>query len=155
MANRPNIQRYTKFLEVLPKNGYNITKSALEVGFSKHTAETQQKRIMNNALKIKAQNVIAEADPNRPVKEQKKTMAELVGISKESLMDNIKFLAEQERDLATRLKVVRALAREYEVKLDEDETTKVNVPVLNVTMSAPKGSTEPLIDTPTPDTPSN
>lgn len=136
--NKPNVQRYTKFLEVLPKNGYNVTKSALEVGFSKHTAETQQKRIMNNALKIKAQKVIDEVNPMTPLVEQKKTMAELVGISKESLMDNIRFLAEQERDLATRLKVVKSLAREYQVDLGDEETTKISVPVLNITMKQPE-----------------
>lgn len=135
--------RSKKLIEALPRNNYNVTKSALEAGFSKHTARTQQKRLLRTAIKIQAKEALQGMENvQQPLDTLKKTMAELVGLSKQDVYDNIKELATQDRDYSTRLKVVRALARELGVDLGEEESSKVNVPILNVTVK--ERSTEPL-----------
>jgi phage terminase small subunit len=135
--------RSKKLIEALPRNNYNVTKSALEAGFTKSTAETQQKRLMRTALKVQAKEVLKDLENvDTPLSTLKKTMAEMVGLSREDVMNNIKELATQDRDYSTRLKVIKALAKELGVDLGEDEGANVTVPVLNVTVK--ERSTEPL-----------
>lgn len=139
MSNPRYDERYKVFLERLPLNKYNVTKSAIEAGFSQQTAEAQQKRIMQQALKYQLQRSGIEVVKNsklEPVNvvEVKKTMAELVGFSREELMSNLKNIATQEKDYSSRLKVVAPLAREYGVVLDTENNTDVTIPILNVTV---------------------
>jgi len=152
MASSP--MRYKKFLEVLPKHNYVVTKAAKEAGFSEHTSNTQQKRILASALRYELNSREEEAktklvDTSKLNIKEVKTMAERVGISKDDLMENIKWLAQQEKDLSTRLKVVKALAKEYSVDLGDEEQGKTVVPILNVTVKERNdGSTKPPYDIP-------
>lgn len=133
-------------LKLLPKHKGKVAPAAIEAGFSSQTAYKQGKSLLKTALKKEARETLAILEGNSPttIPELKKTMAERIGMTRQDVMNNIKWLAEQERDLATRLKVVKALAKEYEVDLGEEELTKVNVPILNVTVKENK----PLLDGP-------
>ena len=139
--------RHAKLLELLPKHNYKVAPAAREAGFSPLTADKKAKSILQTALR--KQNEIIEMQKkelgtNRELGTKeitsalKEPMWKKVGFGSESeLMENVKWLAEQERDLATRLKVIKALTKEIGVDLSEDESQKVTVPVLNVTMEAP------------------
>lgn len=144
-----NDDRYGKFLELMVVNKYNVTKSAIEAGFSPTYAGSKQKYIMQQAIKYRLEKagiqVAKVHDLTTP--QAKKTMAEIVGFSREELMNNLRFLATQEKDMSVRLRVVAPLAREYGVNLDPEKETTI-VPTLNITVrerSIP-GSTEPQIE---------
>lgn len=137
-----NNERYAKFIELMPKNKYNVTKSAIEAGFGKTYAAKQQSLIAQRALEFQLQRaeMLARAKGTSLV-EKKNTMAEIVGLTRENIMENLRFIAEQTKDLSTRLKVVAPLAKEFGVILDE-EKQNVTVPILNVTVRD-NGSTKP------------
>lgn len=154
MASSP--MRYKKFLELLPKYNYVVTKAAKEAGFSEHTSNTQQKRILQSALKYelksREESVKNNLVQNKDVSiDEVKTMAQQVGISKDELMENIKTIANQEKDWSTRLKVVSVLAKEFGLDLSIEENNKTIAPVLNITVKEKEkkqneGLVEPYLD---------
>lgn len=128
--------KYDKFLEELPKHNYNITKTALASGFAKSTAEKQQGRIYKSALKYKAQRALDTLENKTAItkEEGKALMREIVGLSREDLMATLLKIATQDKDYGSALKVLAPLAKEEGVVLHEDDTQKVTVPILNVTV---------------------
>lgn len=133
--------RYDRLLEEIPKHNGNITKAALAAGFSKSTAEKQQKILLNHALKHRARRDIEERGykqgreglmPSKEVKERLKSY-ELVGLTREQVAKRLKDIAMNPRDLATALKVMRVFARDIGIELDDD-APRTTVPVLNVTV---------------------
>lgn len=152
--------RYDVFLELLPKNDFNVYKTAVEAGFAESTAEKQGKRIYQTALKKQAERLqqrkmelATNPDLNsKQITEGLKqiTIAEKVGLSREEVMERIRFMATQERDLGVALKVIKALAKEYQVDLGEEESQKTIVPVLNVTVKEKNTAQQShIIDVPT------
>lgn len=143
-----NDERYAVFLELLPKYNYNVTKSAIEAGFSRNTANTQQKRIMKQALKYRLGKAGIEMKNKgqdlriAPAQEIQRTMAEMVGFSQKELMDNLKELGTQDKDLSVRLRVIAPLAREYGVNLSPEEREGTMMPVLAITVRK-NGPVEP------------
>lgn len=131
-----NDERYEKFLILLPKHRYNVKPAAIEAGFSKSFAHGKQKFIMQQALKYKLEKAGMKVEEIKdvPIVEMKRTMAEIVGFSQEELMNNLKEIATQSRDYATRLRVIAPLVREHGVNLDPEVNNNVVVPVLNVTV---------------------
>ncbi len=136
MSATRNDERYGKFLELLPLHKYNVTKSAILAGFASSYAQSQQKQIMQKALKFKLERAGIEVTgvKDAPLHDMKRTMAEIVGFTREELMNNIKEIALQTKDYSTRLKVVAPLARAYGVDLSPEEANNFVVPVLNVTV---------------------
>lgn len=135
--------RHQALLEELPKNGNKVMPSAIKAGYKPSYAKARGKKILETAIKAKANDIIEriEATPISSL-EAKQMMSELVGISREDLMSNIRYLATQEKDLSTRLKVVAPLAKEYGVNLGQDDQNKTIVPILNIGISE-NGSIEP------------
>lgn len=142
MAYRAPDGRYERFIDLLPKNKFNVTKSAIEAGFSENTARTQQKRIMAKALGIQIERAqkLTKA-PDASLLTIKRSMAEIVGLTPENVFERLRFIANQEKDLASALKVLAPLVKEHGVILNAEEQTKITVPVLNVTVK--ERSTEP------------
>lgn len=126
--------RVDTFIEELPKNNGVITTSALNAGYSKQYARTRQKTIMKTALKrqvAKVQDALQNNEQNK--KETKRLMSEIVGLSSENLMKRIAFIANQDKDLSSALKVLAPLVREHGVILSsDDDAPKVTVPVINM-----------------------
>ncbi len=130
--------RSKKFLEELPKNGNKLLPSALKAGYSENYARGNARTILKTALKAQAQEVIdtIENKPGLTGKQIKPLMTDLIGITNQELMNNLKYILNQEKDISTRYKLVSALAKEHGIELgDNDE--KVTVPILNITMEAP------------------
>ena len=141
--------RYDRLMKEIPKHK-SVTAALLASGFSVHTSQTQQKRVMQSALKYQAQKILDTA--NGTVK-TKQLMSEIVGISKENLFDLLRKIANNDKDYGTALKVIAPLAKEHGIALAQDEGVNVQVPILNVTVSKPideqvlnDGSVEPPMD---------
>jgi hypothetical protein len=142
----PMRDRHARLLELLPKHKYKVAPAAREAGFSAITADKQGKSLLLTALKkqeIAMQQMQKEsADKLRngdittveATKQLKETIGSKIGMTRDEIRENIRWLATQERDLATRLKVMRAIARDEGIDLGEEESQKVTVPVLNVTV---------------------
>ena len=124
--------RYKKLLAVLPKNNYDMQKSAIEAGFTKNTASKQSKRLLASAIKSEAREIL-EAKSITPI-EAKKFMSDIIGLSSSELFERLKYIATQSKDLSSALKVLVPLAVDYGVQLQSDDAEKTIVPTLNVTM---------------------
>lgn len=138
------LPRHRKFLEALPKHGNKVLPSAIEAGYTESYARKGGKRLYEVAIKAQAREVI-EMVENKSItnKQASQMMSDIVGLSREDIMLNLKKIATQDKDYSTALKVLSALAREHGVQMNTEET-KVTVPILNVTTSN-HGSIEPPI----------
>jgi len=130
------LPRYKKFLQEMPKNRNIVKTSAIKAGYSPQYADKQGKVILHNALKKEAREIADALERNlpMPIREGKKTMAELVGLSSEDVMNSLKYIAQQQKDLSSALKVLAPLAKEHGVVLQEEENGSVKAPILNVTI---------------------
>jgi phage terminase small subunit len=123
--------RYKRLISALPKHNYKVRPAAIEAGFTENTADSQGKRLLKSALKYQAQEIINQLD-NKPSPSSKQLMREIVGLSKEDVMERLKYIAFQEKDLNSALKVLAPLAKQEGVILQNEDENKVNVPILNV-----------------------
>lgn len=141
--------RYKKLITELAthKNTSDAVKAA---GFSDKTAQKQSKRVIKSAVKYHAKELLKDENVNSLTTQQ--LMSELVGLSRSDLMNRLKFIATQDKDLSSALKVLLPLVKQHGVVLESSEE-KITVPILNIVVDkAPdlfeNGSTEPLVDAP-------
>ena len=128
------LPRHKKFLAEMPKNKNIVTRAAIKAGYSPLYADKQGKRILHSALKREAREIADTLEGNKPmpIKEGRKLMAEIIGLSREEVMNTLKSIALQAKDLNSALKVLAPIAKEMGVVLQEDEKNVTNVPILNV-----------------------
>lgn len=124
--------RYKKLLQEIPKHK-SAEQALIASGFSPNTAKSQSKRVLASALKHQAREILKPEGTHGMTTKQ--LMSEIVGMSVEEVMERIRFIANQEKDLASALKVLIPLVRELGVTLDSNEPT-VTVPVLNVVVES-------------------
>lgn len=124
--------RHQKLLEELPKNQFKVKPSAIKAGYSEEYADSNPKAILKGALRAQAKEIL-EISANSPIdsKELKKSLAELVGYSREDVFKRIKSIGDNEKDLGSALKVLLPLAKDLGVNLTED-APKTIVPILNI-----------------------
>jgi len=147
--------RKAKLLEELPKNNWKVKPSAIKAGYSPVYADKQANKILKSALKDQAKDIAERISANTPIdtKTLKKSLAEIIGLSSESVYERLRFIATQEKDLGSALKVLAPLSKDLGVNLTED-TPKTIVPILNIgvkqveatedtTLTPLDGSTEP------------
>lgn len=128
--------RYRRLANLLPKYNYAIKPAAIEAGFSPKTADKQGKRLLNNTLKQQAKDILATVEGKViSTNDAKRFMSDIVGLSGEQVMQSLKNIATNTRDYASALKVLTPLAKEHGVQIASDDAPKVNVPILNVTLS--------------------
>lgn len=120
--------RYKKLIQELPKHK-TAQDAVLSAGFSPSVARTQSKRVLQSAIKYQAREILERTDENI---KGKQLMSEIVGLSRENLFERLRFIATQEKDLSSALKVLGPLSKEHGVVLSTEETANVTVPVLNV-----------------------
>jgi len=133
--------RYKKFLEALPRNNNNVLRSALEAGYSETYARKNGKAIMRNALRASANAIIEDTEGKEITKtEGKRMMLEIMGYTPQDVVNRLRMVADQEKDLSSKLKVLAPLAKELGVILNPDDEQKTIVPTLNigVVMEEPK-----------------
>jgi hypothetical protein len=128
------LPRHKKFLAEMPKNKNIVSRAAIKAGYSPQYADKQGKKILHSALKKEAREIADSLENNKPmpIKEGKKLMAELIGLSREEVMGTLKNIALQARDLNSALKVLGPISKEYGIILQSEDENKVNVPILNV-----------------------
>lgn len=137
--------RYKRLLQALPKHNYKVKPAAIEAGFTEMTADKQGKKLLHNAMKYEARELADRLENSKPapISQAKQTMAELIGMTREDVMNNVKYLATQEKDLGVRHKVIAPLAKEYGITLQSEEKSNVTVPVLNVTVKQNEDMAQP------------
>jgi phage terminase small subunit len=142
--------RHSKLIKNLPKHNYHVMPAAIEAGFTRSTAAKQGKRLLRTAVKREARKTLAtlEGTDDISTTQLKSTLADLLGMSSEEVFSRLKDIALNDRDYNAALKVLKPLAKDLGVDLSEEEQTKVNVPILNVTVKENHtlldGSVEPL-----------
>lgn len=130
--------RHEALLKALPKHNNKVVPAAIEAGYSRMYAEKRGKVLFNIAMKEQAKEIVERLE-EKPlsIKETKQLMSEIVGMSRNDVMNRLKYIATQEKDLSSALKVLAPLAKEYNVILQEGEQQKTIVPTLNITMREP------------------
>lgn len=125
--------RMRRFLEEYRRNGGNVFRAGVYAGYSENYVKGRGKILLQNAIKAQSLTIAREVQgQNISMEDTKKMMFEIVGFTREELLSNIKEMATQTKDYATRLKVVKALAKELGVSLDLAEDENKNAPVLNI-----------------------
>lgn len=129
--------RYKVFMEELPKNKNVVMTSAIKAGYTESYARARGKTIVRNAIKKSAQEVLDRVRGEAVIQktEIKKLMSEIVGISDQTLMERLRFIATQDKDLNSALKVIVPLVKELGVILTADDDSQKRItPVLNITV---------------------
>lgn len=122
--------RYDRLIKVLPKHKHAQT-ALEEAGFSKQTARTKAKRVLQATLRHQAKKVL-NASPNAS-QNSKQYMSDIVGMSREDLFLLLRKIANQDKDYGTAVKVIAPLVREHGVILGSDDDAKnVTVPIINL-----------------------
>lgn len=130
--------RYDKLARVLPKNKFKLAPSAVEAGFSPQYAYKQGKIIRENLIKrelkkIEKMNGIEISDKtNKEIVENKQTLASIIGMSSGEVFERLKYIANQDKDLTSALKVLKPISKDLGVDLTENEAPSISVPVLNI-----------------------
>lgn len=126
--------RQRKFIEVLQTNGYSVRDAGIKAGYSEMYANKQGKVLLKGALKAQAKEVVSslEGTEKLDMKEGKKMMHEILGMSREEVLGSLKNIALNQKDYGTALKVLGALAKELGVTIVEEDKPRVVVPVLNI-----------------------
>lgn len=145
--------RKAKLLEELPKNNWKVYPSAIKAGYSASYADKQPKKILKSALKAQAENMLEMSSGNSASTsiDIKRTLAETIGLSREDVYKRLVSIANQDKDLASALKILLPLSADLGVNLGTNDN-KVIVPVLNIGVRAVdsgepvmvNGSTEPI-----------
>lgn len=131
--------RYKRLIKELPLHD-NASDALMASGFSEKTAKHQSKRVLSAALKHTAEELIK--PENRAGLTSKQLMSEIVGLSSSDVMARLKYIATQDKDLHSALKVLSVLAKEHGVSLDDSEN-RVVVPILNIVVDKPDN--EPVL----------
>src|SRR3990167_5549471 len=122
------------FLKELPKNGNKMLPSALKAGYSESYARRNGRNILRTAIKEQARSIIEQTEnKNITTSDIKVLMSDIVGMTKEDMFARLRFIAlENNKDVATALKVIAPLVREHGVVLNNEEDKVINVPILNL-----------------------
>ena len=128
-----NPSKASKIMATYAKNNYNAYKTLMELGYSKSTALNDAKATIDRASRTVNESL--QLDTVEP-KEVAKTSYEILGLSKEEVIENLKEIATQSRDYTNRLKVVTPMARDIGIKLDDTEENKS--PTVNLTVESVK-----------------
>ncbi len=93
------LPRHQKFLEALPKHGNKVLPSAIEAGYTESYARKRGKRLYETVIKAQAQEVIDMVDKKQITNKQASQMlSDIVGLSREDIMANLKKIATQDKD---------------------------------------------------------
>lgn len=126
--------RRAKFLALLPKHAYKVKPAAIEAGYSEQYADKQGKILYNVAMKEYAKEMALRSSENvgLPTRQERKTLAEMLGLSSEEVFDALRNIALNSKDLTSALKVLKPLSKDLGADLSEEDNAKVVVPVLNI-----------------------
>lgn len=123
--------RHVILLEEYRKTG-NLTQSAIKAGFTPLTANKCGRSLLETALKRERILIEKKIENGLMTRNEKKKAFEVLGLTRENLIDNIKWLLEQEKDLSVRYKIVAKLGKDIGVDLSDDDSNKPIAPTLNI-----------------------
>jgi phage terminase small subunit len=133
MIETSNQKRRKKLLKGI-EEGKSIRRSAIDAGYTENYANVRGRKLLKTALKEEVKETLAILENKETVigkEEVKRYMHDLVGMSKEEVLETIRKIATQDRDYSSALKVITPLAKEIGVILQEEEARTI-VPILNI-----------------------
>lgn len=130
------LQKAEKVIGNWKKNNFNATKALKESGYSISMATKQQNKPIASALKVLAKEQLKRLDKG----ESPRNILDVVNMSEGDVIGNYRMIIEQNKDLTNKLKALQPLLAQLGIKWSE-ETTKVTVPVLNISMETPSTET--------------
>jgi len=140
--------RQKAFLEEYSKTS-NITQSAIKAGYSPIYADKLGKRIVNTAIKAKAQDIISRIDNTKSLskEEAKELLCDVIGIDRELLSNTLKKIALNDKDYSSAIKILSPLAKEaIGLDISQQEQQNITVPVLNIVVDKPSNKDIITID---------
>jgi hypothetical protein len=129
-------------LKSYQEHDYNASKALQAIGYTKDTSNKQSKPVLNRAIRAIAKEQLKTIESSdNPMRD----LFAIVNASSTDVITEYVKIWKQDKDLATKLKALLPLLRELGLTWNEEQV-KVQVPVLNLTVSKPQeGLTEPKI----------
>lgn len=113
------------------KNNYNAKKTLLENGYSENTANKIPGVILESARKRVNESLYDNQE--KSIKETSKDVFELIGITREDIIKELKTVILQDKDFTNKLKAMKPLLDSMDYRLDSDSTQKT--PTVSLTLS--------------------
>lgn len=111
----------------------DMTNSAIKAGFSEQYARKQGKKILNTALRLHTQQIVDKATKQEITAiEAKTTMLDILGLSREQVVNRLKTIAMQDKDYSSALKVLQPVSKSIGYDISTQDTPNITVPVLNI-----------------------
>ena len=112
--------------------------SALKAGYSESYARRNSRNILKTAIKEQARSIIEQTDSKEiSTKDIKQLMSDIVGMTREDMFARLRYIALENKDVATGLKILAPLVKEHGVILSSDDDKQtVNVPILNLSFGS-------------------
>ena len=132
----------SKLLGDYAKNNYNAYKTLIENGYSEKTARKNAGRTIQTANDVVKSSLEIQTDSKE---ETAKSVLDIVGITREEVLNQLKTIALNERDYTSAIKVLSVFSKELGVQLDDTEQNKA--PSVNITVEKVEANTPHPEDT--------
>ena len=119
----------TKILKDYHANNFNAYKTLIENGYSEETANKQSKRTIEAAQKLVNKKLEL---TNTDIKETATDVFQLVGMSRQDVIDELTKVLQQDRDFTNKLKAMKPLLDALNYRLDDENVQKA--PSVNITV---------------------
>ena len=138
--------KYKEFMNNYSQSG-NILQSAIKAGFPEQYARKEGKLILNRAIKYHTQELQVKAENNQiTAEEAKNTPLEILGLTRNQVVNRLKSIAMQDKDYSSALKVLMPVSKSIGYDISTQEQQNITVPVLNIVVDKPKDDN--IIDIP-------
>lgn len=136
------LEKAQVILQSYRENNYNASEALPKVGYTKNVATKLSKRVLNTAIKrVVKDNMNELVNSSNPISK----LLGFVGMNENELANEYLSLIKQNKDLSTKLKAMLPLLAEKGIKWNDD-STNIQVPVLNVTVEQNKAVDSPVIE---------
>lgn len=144
------VERAAKLMSDYAKNNFNMYKTLIENGYSEHVANKQAGRTMNRAKEIVQDRLAISNDKTiNEVAETTRTLYEVVGIQRETVLERYKGLIMQETHPNVALRALEPLLAQENVTWTEKQGS--NAPQVAITIEevhTKTGENDPISVTP-------
>ena len=122
-----DVNKATKLLADYEKNNYNAYKTLIENGYAETTAKKASRRMLSGATKAVARSI---AQSKELSTSEIRSSLEILGVSREDVVEQLNKIAFNQRDYGNALKVLGILAKDIGISLETSEN--MVKPVINI-----------------------
>jgi Holliday junction resolvasome RuvABC DNA-binding subunit len=125
-----NPSKASKLLSDYARNNYNAYKTLIQNGYSEKTADKVSKDVLQRASRVVKTQL--HLDKELDTKETAQTALDILGVSREEVVKQLKMIAFNEKDFTNALKVLAILSKDIGINLTEPDQNKA--PQVNLTI---------------------